>query len=268
MRIPPPVLTREHGSWVVFAVPIIIGLGVAGRYTPDTIVLTVAALASFLASVPAQRLMRAHAGELRAERVWLFVYGAIALVAGSLLLVRGYVGVLIAAILAAVAFAGSTAMVEGRRKTAWSDLVATAGLSLGAPMAYYVASEGGAPGIGTLYLLTLLWFGWSMVHVHVKLRASAFRGTAINLGAHAALGRPMIVVLLGVWIVLTALARRHTIPVELLIAYVPATVHGVIGIMRLRSTTQYKNLGFILLGQSLLFAALVIYAARATVWPW
>ncbi len=262
MRIPPVVITREHGSWAVFGVPLLIGFGIAWRFPLDALVLLVAAFAAFLASVPAQRLVRGSANSLVAERFWVVIYGLVAFVAGVVLLARGYAGVLAAAALAACAFAGSMAMVEGRRKTAWSDLVASAGLSLGAPMAYYVAS-GTSRGTVILYVVTLLWFGWSMVHVHVKLRAAGGRARA---GAFNA-GRPMIIYLVGLWMILAALVWQGSIPAHLLPAFVPATIHGIVGVTRLDRRTDFKRLGFLLLGQSLLFAILTIIASRLTLWP-
>src|SRR5574341_2462369 len=58
MRIPPPLIPKEHGAWAVLFVPLIVGASVAGRFNPNVLYLAFSALGGFMSYVAMQTILR------------------------------------------------------------------------------------------------------------------------------------------------------------------------------------------------------------------
>ena len=56
------------------------------------------------------------------------------------------------------------------------------------------------------------------------------------------------------------LAVAHIVTALALVAFIPMVVHGVYGTLRLSARVHFKKLGFLLLGQSILFGVLLSIA--------
>ncbi|MGH7495299.1 MAG: YwiC-like family protein [bacterium] len=84
MRIPPPIIPKEHGAWAVLLVPLLVGASVAGRFNLDVLYLTLSALSGFMSYVPVQTILRhffvAPQGteKLRAAIFWAASYLGVA----------------------------------------------------------------------------------------------------------------------------------------------------------------------------------------------
>jgi len=59
MRIPPPIIPKEHGAWAVLFVPLLVGASIAGKFTLNVLWLALGTLAVFMSYVPVQTLLRA-----------------------------------------------------------------------------------------------------------------------------------------------------------------------------------------------------------------
>src|SRR5512143_2715286 len=83
-------LPKEHGSWAMFAVPLIIGFAVAGQWQWRAILMILAALGLFLVRFPIDTLIktrkRPSADRARLIR-WSIAYGSIAALCGGWLIV-------------------------------------------------------------------------------------------------------------------------------------------------------------------------------------
>src|SRR5512143_3236897 len=83
-------LPKEHGSWAMFAVPLVVGCAVAAQWSPRSIELIAAALGLFLVRFPIDTLIktrkRPNADRARLIR-WAIVYGSIAAICGGWLIV-------------------------------------------------------------------------------------------------------------------------------------------------------------------------------------
>ena len=78
------LLPSEHGAWTWWSGPLLIGLAAARCPGWDSVILTVAACASFLLHQPASVAVKALAGrrprsDLSPALFWVLVYAAIAL---------------------------------------------------------------------------------------------------------------------------------------------------------------------------------------------
>src|SRR5512139_3088553 len=83
-------LPKEHGSWAMFSVPLIIGFAVAAQWHWRAIPLIAAALGLFLVRFPIDTLIKTRKRP-QADRAWLIRwaigYGSIAAVGGGWLIV-------------------------------------------------------------------------------------------------------------------------------------------------------------------------------------
>lgn len=263
MRIPKPIITREHGSWAVLLVPIAIALVIAGSVTCDLALVIIAALAAFMAYVPAQMILRERFGtaldssKLRGATFWLLVYALVGLAAVVPLLAKGYWKLLPIGMFAVFCFALNFVLTRVRSKTVLSDLIAIAGLTTGAPAVLYVATGELAGTAFFIWILNALFFGSGVVYVHMKIVATGFKDTSLSLTQRLSLGFLNVayhLVVLGIVLVLVAFEYSPTL---VAVAFLPITVHALYGTLKLSTRVQFKRLGILLLGHAILFAIVV-----------
>lgn len=266
-RIPPMMVTKEHGSWAVLFVPMLVNAYVAGRWSSNVVLVALAALGAFLAYVPAQVLLRHYlsvpqpAARLRQAKFWGMIYAVVTIASGAVLLFHGYIFFLAIGGAGAISFFANFYLVKCYSKMIFTDLIAVAGLALGGPSVYYVLT-GSLDRIAlSLYLLNFLFFGCSVFYVHMKIKSSAAKMSEVRWKEKLIFGRLNLLYFAAVVAVVAILSVVHLIPFIVLIAFVPMITQGVQGTLRLSSRVHFKNLGFILLGQSILFGTLLCYLA-------
>lgn len=207
MTAPPP-LPREHGAWVMLALPLIFGLAIAWR-SPSAWLVAAAALLAFLAHyalVPA--LQRRRSGKaapeawFRARWTWGGVYlvvaglafgGAIAL-APATTRTTAVTLAMISAGCAAVYFAAA-AFGEGR--ALWSEVVGMAGMALVAAM---VAATAGPPDVRAWSAVSIAYAyslsSLSYVRAYGELRERRRAATLRCVAAHLALAVGLLILFL------------------------------------------------------------------------
>jgi hypothetical protein len=138
-------LPQDHGSWIFILSPLLVGLLAGGSFTAASLDLVIACMAAFLIRQPITIAVKAYSGrrakaDLPAARVWITVYGLIALLALIALIRAGFGYLLYLAIPGAPVFAWHLWLVSRRveRKQAGVEIIATGVLSLAAPAAYWV----------------------------------------------------------------------------------------------------------------------------------
>src|SRR5512137_267314 len=138
-------LPKEHGSWAMFALPLIIAFAVAAQWQWRSIGLIGAALGLFLVRFPIDTLIKTRkrpaADRARLIR-WAIAYGAIAAICGGWLIVIDRLYALIGlGLIGAALLIYHWWLVERRREmSAQGELAGIFGLALGAPLAYYVST--------------------------------------------------------------------------------------------------------------------------------
>lgn len=261
MTIPKPVITREHGSWALLLVPITGGALCAGL-SWNHLYLTLSALGLFLCYVPLHTLLRARRGrplppEKRAAAVfWVIAYGSIGALAAVPLLLQGMWLLLVFFGGACVLFARNYVITLRHPRTLEGDLVAMAGLTFGAPAAFYVASGNYSVGADIVWVATVGFFAASVFHVHMKISASATKRPTLTIAERLRLGVWNILYLGVLWSLVVYAAARNVAP-AVSILYVPMSLQLIAGTLMLSPRTNFKHLGLALLGQSLLFAVLL-----------
>lgn len=153
------ILPSEHGAWIWWIGPLLIGIAAAGQSPPDVLLLAAAALGAFLLRQPTTILIKVLSGrrsrdELRPAATALLLDLAILLVLTLGLVVRGHAQVLVLAVPGAAVFAWHLLLTKRREERGQMgiEVVGAGTLALAAPGAYWVAG-GGDP-----LLPWLLWF--------------------------------------------------------------------------------------------------------------
>ncbi len=169
-------LPQEHGAWMMFLAPLVIGLVAGGRWGLDQVLLVVGALAAFLARQPLTVLVKVWVGrrarrELRPALVATFTYTVLALAALVGLVVRGYGFVLYLGVPGLAVLAWYLFLVARRseRHQLGLDLVAAGMMSLAAPAAVWVARGQYVAQAWWLWFLLWLQAAASIVYIFVRL---------------------------------------------------------------------------------------------------
>ncbi len=267
MRIPPPIIPKEHGAWTVLFVPMLVGASIAGKFTLNVALLALAILGVFLSYVPAQTLLRewlaaSQAPEkVRAAKFWAMVYlGAAALFMLPLFL-QNLWWLLGIGTLSVIAFLANFVLTRHYSKTFLSDLISVLGLTLSAPAAYYSVTGKLDQAAAMLWLMNFLFFGSGIVYVHTKLRAAAMKKSDLSFYEKLSLGKLNLLYHFVVLAIVGILAAKNFTPLFAVVAFVPMTIHAIYGTLKLSRTVRFKNLGLILLLHSLIFALLLAMSA-------
>jgi NAD/NADP transhydrogenase beta subunit len=158
---------------------------------------------------------------------------------------------------AAALFLVSLSLTRHKPKSITSDLAAVVGLTMTAPAAMYVLTGRLQTDTLLVWLLNVLFFGSSVFYVHMKIRATGLKKEMLTWRERLLIGHLNILYHLAVLIILTTLVQANHTPALAFVAFVPVSLHAFIGTMRLSSRVGFKKLGFLLLGQSLVFAILI-----------
>jgi hypothetical protein len=155
-------IPSEHGSWIWWIGPLLLGACAGGKWRPAMLWLTLAALAAFLSRQPASILIKTFSGR-RPERdripalVWLCGYSALAALAVSQLIRLNHGQVLWLAVPAVPILGWHFSLIAKRRerKQMGIEIIGTGALALAAPAAYWVS--GGTDAVLPLILWLSSW---------------------------------------------------------------------------------------------------------------
>ena len=254
------ILPKEHGAWAVFFVPMIVGTVIAEQLSANLILLFFSSTAFFLAYQPILVLFRQAPSDdkLHAARTWgpvfLLLWVAIP---GLFLFIQGFWLLLPIGALGAASLLVNFSLTRNKPKSIASDLVAVIGLTMTAPAAIYVLTGRLQMDSLLVWLLNVLFFGSSVFYVHMKIRATGLKRELLTLRERFLIGHLNILYHLAVLAILVTLVQAHYTPSLAFVAFIPVSLHAFIGTVRLSPRVRFKKLGFLLLGQSIVFAILI-----------
>ena len=169
-------LPQDHGSWVFILSPLLIGIFAGGKFNFAIFNLFIAAMSAFMIRQPMTVITKVISGrrpktDLPPARFWVLIYGSIAALALTTLILNGFGYVLYLAVPGAPVFAWHLWLVSQRaeRKQAGVEIVAIGVLSLAAPAAYWVGLGNYDP-LGW-WLLIWVWLqsAASIVYAYLRL---------------------------------------------------------------------------------------------------
>jgi len=262
-----PPLPKEHGSWAMWSVPLIVGAAVAPAWHWRVLILIGAALAFFLVRYPLATLIKTRKRPAADRAWWLrwsIGYGLIAAVGGAWLIVIERLFLLIPiGLIGAMLIAFNLWLVYRKQEmSANGELAGIAGLALGAPLAYYAASGQLDGTAALLWLVNALYFGGTVFYIKVKVRQQPRLPAPDTLTerlvkAKACLSYQAV----ALTVVITLVALDH-VPALLPLAFAPMTLKVLYGAARWQDKYSLSppRLGVIEVIHSVLFAVLVIVA--------
>jgi hypothetical protein len=260
-------LPKEHGSWAMFAVPLIIGFAVGSQWQWRSVLLIIAALGLFLVRFPIDTLIKTRKRP-QADRVWLIrwavIYGSIALICGGWLIVIDQLYWLTPlGVLSAVLLTYHWWLVERRQEmSARGELAGILGLALGAPLAYYMSTgviDGTALG---LWIVNALYFGGTVFYIKLKVRQQPKEPAPDRVSERLVKAKACLTYQSVVLTLLILLVAVERLPALALLAFVPMTLKVLIGATRWqdRKSLSLPRLGVVEMIHSMLFAVLIIAA--------
>lgn len=270
MNFPRLPLTREHGSWAVLAVPLAVGTATSDPLRWEHATLAVAALAAFLSHVPIRVVVEQIAGRrqdaslLRGALWWGPFLVGVALVLTAVLVLGGATFLLPCVVLGGASLSVHSALQRKAGKSVLGDLCAVAGLSLGAPASFALGSGVMTDAAFFLWVEMFLFFGCTVVYVYMKIRATAQRVHTLSIRHRIRFGWVTLAYHIAVMAIVAVVVSVQRTPALALAAYLPMSVHAVVGTIRLTGAVRFKRLGFLLLAHSAAFGALMVWAWKGT----
>jgi len=266
MKINPP-LPKEHGSWAMLVVPLLLGLIIAPAWHWQAAVLLVAALGFFLVRYPLALLVkmrrRSRVDKTHLQR-WALIYAGITAISGGwLVLAAGLWWLVPMGVVGGLLLLFHLWLVSRRQEmSAVGELAGIFGLALGAPMAYYAATQKLDSTAAALWLINALYFGGTVFYIKLKVRQQPRlpepdRPAERLVKAKACLTYQTVALTL-----IILLVTFQQAPLLTPLALVPATIKVLYGAWRWQDK---KSLSLVRLGvteiiHAVLFAGLVILA--------
>lgn len=169
-------ITNEHGSWVFFLSPLLIGLFLANLWSLDSLLLATAALAAFLVRHPITLIVKMNSGrrhrrDIPAAWFWILVYSFLGTAALLILLANGHTYLIFLALPGIPVFLWHLYLVSKRaeRRKMGIEIIASGVLALTAPAAYWVGIGGPQPVGWLLWILIWLQSAASIVYAYLRL---------------------------------------------------------------------------------------------------
>lgn len=263
MTIPKPIIPKEYGAWAVLFVPMVVGIIISGKFSLQVLWLALSAFSMFMSYVPIHTLLRIWAGvsqrdeEIQISKFWGAVYLSFGVMFILPLLQNGFWLLLPIGAVGGISYTLNFFLTRLTVKSIASDLIAVLGLTLSAPSAYYIVTGVIDQTALTLWLLNFLFFGCSIFYVHMKIQAISLKKSKLSFIDKMSVGKLNLLYHISVLTIVILLMLQHYTPRLAVIAFLPMVVHGIYGTLKLKSSVRFKNLGFLLLGQSVLFGFLL-----------
>lgn len=191
-------LPPDHGSWALFLGPLAVGLFVGGRWHTTAIYLTVAAACGFLVRQPIGLMVKVAAGRrgrdvLPAAAFWTALYGGIAALHVTGLVLRGFAYILVLAVPGLLVFCWYLLLLYRRaeRRQWLMEILATGSIALVAPAGMWVGRGAPDPIGWWLWLLMWLQSATGIVYVYLRLEQRPLKRTP-PAGERVLMGLPAL----------------------------------------------------------------------------
>ena len=266
MRTKTILLPREHGAWAMFAVPLLVGIGASGTWNADLLLLALTVSGFFLLRYPLMLAIKSRAPDARRDAWrWSAIYTTLTAISGTWLLLAPHLWLLIPIGALGLATLLIYLLLAARRAemSTAGEWLGIAGLALGAPAAYLVATRALDETALALYLLNALYFGGTIFYIKFKIREQprAMQSTASSR-ARLWAGRVTILYHAFGLIAVALLAASEIVPALAAAAFVLPMCKVVQGVFARPARLNIPRLGLIELAITATFAVIVLAAYR------
>ncbi len=265
-----PPIPKEHGSWAMLIVPLLVGLIISPAWHWRVVALLVAALFFFLVRYPLALLVkkRRRAGAKKDYHLeqWTAIYGGITAISGGWLVLGHQLWWL-----ALMGVAGSLLLIfhlwlVSRRQemNVTGELLGIFGLALGAPMAYYTASGQLDKTAVALWVINALYFGGTVFYIKLKVRQQPRLPAPDHLSERLVKARACLSYQTIALSIVAMLAILQQAPLLAVLAFIPATIKALNGAWNWqdKKSLNLVRLGITEIVHAVVFAGLVIVAFR------
>ncbi len=261
-----PLLPREHGAWAMFLAPLLVGIGAGGIVNAQVALFALTAFGFFLFRYPLMLAIKSKS--IKARRTawqWSAAYGVLTAFAGAALLFLSRLWLLFPIVLlgfiSLVVYLWYAA--HRAEMTTLGEWVGIAGLALGAPGAYLVATHMLDATAAALYFLNVLYFGGTVFYVKFRVREQL--KLAKNAPDCRSLPRAGWITLLYHFLAIGAVvlfALLGFVPALVPLAFALPMCKTIGGVLTPAARVNMRRLGLIEVGLTTLFALVVLFAYR------
>lgn len=259
-------LPREHGAWAMFIVPLWVGISAAGVFNFEVALFALTAFGFFLVRYPTMLALKNRARDLRRDAIrWSVMYGALTGIGAIALMAISQIALLIplgalGALSLAIYLWHAARRVE---MTLLGEWIGIAGLALGAPGAYLVATRALDTTAFAIYVLNVVYFGGTVFYIKFKVREQPrVVPPDATWRAHVFAGRVTLAYHALAFALIIAFAVICWLPALVVIAFAPAVCKALGGVLTRQARLNIRRLGFIELGLSIAFSLIVFIAYR------
>ena len=231
-------LPAEHGAWIWWIGPLLIGAAAGGELRPLFVLLGLTALPAFLLRQPATIAVKALSGrrsrdELRPALIWSAIYAVLTAVGVALLVGAGQGRLLLLAIPGVLIFSWHLWLVSRRqeRQRPGVEILGAGALALTAPAAYWVSGGGSDREAWLLWGLTWLQSAASIVNVHLRLEQRHLE-LMPEMASRLRMGRRSLIYNGFNQLASLALARAGWVPTLVPVAFGITVLDALEGILR------------------------------------
>ncbi|MFN8454036.1 MAG: YwiC-like family protein [Anaerolineae bacterium] len=264
-----PPLPKEHGSWAMLIVPLVLGWAIAPAWHWRILPLFIAALGFFLLRHPLAVLVKIRKRVSEDKSYWwrwAAIYaGLTTLSAAWLVLGQGLWWLVGLGFLGAALLLLNLWLVARRQEMSLTgELAGIAGLVLGAPMAYYATSSLLDDAAALLWLINFLYFGGTVFYIKLKVRQQPRLPTPERMSERLVKAKACLTYQTAAITILIALVALQLAPVLIPLAFIPVTLKMFHGAWQWqdKKSLNLVRLGVIEIIHAIAFAALVILAFK------
>ncbi|MFI5252731.1 MAG: YwiC-like family protein [Bacteroidota bacterium] len=259
-----PIIPREHGAWAVLFIPMLVAVLRTHVLSFSFIAFLFSSLGLFMTYDPAQQILKqlraghTHTIERKQRaKLWFTIYAIGSILLFIPLLLGGYYWLLPLAGIGIIAFFLNYFITRIFGKTPISDLISISGLSLSGLGAYYVLTGIIDRNGIMIWLLNLFFFGSNVFYVHIKIIAATIKTPMVYYRDKFLIGRYSIWYNLFILTLLGYFIWQRLVSALSILPFIPISLHVCYGIMKMSPKVNFKNLGYLLVGQSILFGLIL-----------
>jgi hypothetical protein len=260
------ILPAEHGSWIWWIGPLLIGASAARALKINMLWLSLAMLAAFLFRQPASMLVKSFSGRRpQTDRIpsliWCVIYASLTLIAFTVLLCQGQLILLYLSIPGIPVFIWHLWLVRQRaeRGQRGIEIVGAGVLSLAAPAAYWVNGGPNDRLAWILWGLTWLQSASSIVFVYLRLAQRKWEAKGSLRDRFEAGLRTLAYHLFNLALA-SAIYLIELIPLWIVIAFLTMLLDAFDGVLRPAVGFKPTRIGLRQLGMSSLFVLISVLA--------
>jgi len=267
-----PMLPKEHGAYAILLVPFLIGAKIGGGFDVKIWLYLLSVVAIFFAYYPFVMIARVKfaglPGDSKALQAvqWFVLYVICSmLLSGSVIISYQLFWLLLFGAITLLFYGLQLFFVKKKwDKTLMGNLLAVVALTSTAPSAYYVASGNLNMTAVTLWVLNILFFGSGIVYVRMKIESLASKHLSkdASWSSKLLIGRFNLIYHILIFVALGVMVWSEAIPALVVIAFIPVTIHSIIGMLVLRETVNFKVIGWTQVGYALVFGVILVFAVN------